>query len=242
VSKPSGNAPGPDTLTPATLVVLQTAAGDPGFNMALDEVLLVSAASLAHTVLRFYSWTQPAASFGYFQRYSEVEQLTSLRPLVRRPTGGGVVPHDRDWTYSVAFAPDHPWYSFAAVESYRLVHEWLRNAFARMSISTQLAPESRKAGAGQCFEGYEKSDLLWHGKKIAGAAQRRTKQGLLIQGSIQPPPVSLNRRDWETAMLECIPGTAASGWKILVLPASLILRAEELARAKYSERYYNLKR
>ena len=110
MSKPSGNAPGPDTLTPATLVVLQTAAGDPGFNMALDEVLLVSAASLAHTVLRFYSWTQPAASFGYFQRYSEVEQLTSLRPLVRRPTGGGVVPHDRDWTYSVAFAPDHPWY------------------------------------------------------------------------------------------------------------------------------------
>src|SRR5207244_711044 len=59
------------------------------FNMALDEALLDHAARLATPVLRFYGWTEPAASFGYFQKYTDVEQTTRLRPLVRRPTGGG---------------------------------------------------------------------------------------------------------------------------------------------------------
>ena len=64
------------------------------------------------------------------------------------------------------------------------------------------------AGPGQCFVGYEKSDLLWHGKKIAGAAQRRNKLGLLIQGSVQPP-LPLARAAWQQAM--CDVGQIASG-------------------------------
>jgi hypothetical protein len=47
-----------------------------------------------------------------------------------------------------------------------------------------------------------KSDVLWHGKKIAGAAQRRNKLGLLIQGSVQPPPISLSPPDWQKAMCD----------------------------------------
>ena len=71
-------------------------------NMACDEVLLESALRLGQPVVRFYGWTEPAATFGYFQKYAEVEAMTELRPLIRRPTGGGLVPHAADWTYSVA--------------------------------------------------------------------------------------------------------------------------------------------
>src|SRR5207248_11592242 len=78
-------------------------------NMAVEEALLEAAGCIATPVLRFYSWSEPAASFGYFQRYAEVLQLTSLRPLVRRPTGGGLVTHDADWTYSLIFPPSAPW-------------------------------------------------------------------------------------------------------------------------------------
>src|SRR5215475_8591012 len=128
--------------------------------MALDEALLEAAIRLDSPILRFYAWIELAASFGYFQHYSDVEHATLLRPLVRRPTGGGIVPHDRDWTYSAVFPPAHAWYGFPAVESYRQIHEWIRRAFVLLNIATELAGESRKAAPGQCFVGHEKSDLL----------------------------------------------------------------------------------
>src|SRR5438270_184469 len=101
--------------------------GDAAFNMALDEALLENSIRLGKPVLRFYGWTELAASFGYFQRYADVEQATLLRPLVRRPTGGGIVPHNADWTYSFVVPPAHAWHSLKAEESYRRIHEWIQN-------------------------------------------------------------------------------------------------------------------
>ena len=69
-------------------LLLQSGPGTAPFNMALDEALLEAMPRLGKPVLRFYGWTEPAASFGYFQKYAEVERATLLRPLVRRPTGG----------------------------------------------------------------------------------------------------------------------------------------------------------
>ena len=121
---------------------------------------------------------------------------------MRHPTGGGLVPHDTDWTYSLVFPPGHFWYPFKAAESYLRVHQWLRDAFAQMDVPATLSPLRQKEIPGQCFVGAEKDDLLWHGRKIAGAAQRRTRNGLLIQGSVQPPPIQLLRKRWETAMCQ----------------------------------------
>src|ERR1039458_7388571 len=142
------------------------------FNMALDEALLENVSQLGKPVLRFYGWTEPAATFGYFQKFAEVAAATKLRPLIRRPTGGGIVPHDADWTYSLAFPPGHEWHSLKAEESYRRVHEWIQSAFAKLDVTTELAsaPNSElrtpNSEMGQCFAGYERFDLLWHGKKI----------------------------------------------------------------------------
>lgn len=209
--------------------------------MALDEALLESISRLQKPVLRFYGWTEPAASFGYFQKYADVECATHLRPLIRRPTGGGIVPHDKDWTYSLAFPPDHEWHSLKAEDSYRRVHEWIQAAFAILKIETELAPKSHTAAPGQCFAGYEKSDVLWHGKKIAGAAQRRNKLGLLIQGSVQPP-VPLDRLAWEQAMCDAAHDDFDVAWLDFELDRRLLERSEALVRQKYSQRKYITKR
>jgi lipoate-protein ligase A len=209
------------------------------YNMALDEALMQCAPEIGAPVLRFYGWTEAAASFGYSQRYSEIERATMLRPLVRRPTGGGLVPHDADWTYSLAFPPSHKWYHLKAVESYEKVHQWICDAFARINVPTTLSPGTPKALPGQCFIGSEKYDVLWFGKKIAGAAQRRTKTGLLIEGSIQPPPISLARMEWQTVMCQSAYENWQVDWTPLVVQGALADVTEQLRATKYSRDEFN---
>lgn len=225
-----------------TCLLLNSGPGAADFNMAFDEALIETAAQSGKPVLRFYGWTERAASFGYFQKYEEIARLTLLRPLVRRPTGGGFVPHDADWTYSLVFPPSHWWYAFRATESYHRIHEWIRGAFAKLNVPTELSPCRRKEVPGQCFAGAEQFDLLWNGKKIAGAAQRRNRHGLLIQGSVQPPPVKLAKADWQKAMCDA----ACERWKVHWFPlevgTALNERAQELVREKYSRPEYNQRR
>jgi lipoyl(octanoyl) transferase len=208
-------------------------------NMAVDEALLETMPALKTPVLRFYSWTEPAASFGYFQRYSDVETWTELRPLVRRPTGGGIVPHDCDWTYSLVFPAGHRWHSFRAIQSYRAVHEWVRDAFAELGVTASLAAAPNKSLPGRCFVGHEEADLLVGQNKLAGAAQRRTRSGLLIQGSIRAS-TSLARNDWHRAMCTVMERQSVS-WSPLVPGADLQTRIKALA-AKYESAQYNRKR
>jgi lipoate-protein ligase A len=210
--------------------------------MALDEALLEAMPRLKHPILRFYGWTQPAASFGYFQKYPEIQSLTALRPLVRRPTGGGLVPHDADWTYSLVFPTSHEWYLLAATESYRRIHLWIQTAFKQLDVETELAPAANKNVVGQCFIGHEQCDLLWRGGKIAGAAQRRRKDGLLIQGSIQPPPNSIARHDWEQAMREAASFVDAVTWKEYKLGQQVQEKAAELVATKYTQPSYTQRR
>jgi len=230
------------TIESSTWYLLRSGPGAPAHNMALDEALLETAPATARPVLRFYGWTESAATFGYFQRFTEVEKMTLLRPLIRRPTGGGLVPHDADWTYSLAFPPTAPWYALKAVESYQRVHEWIRAAFSKLNVATELAACCRKALPGQCFIGHEKFDVLWHDRKIAGAAQRRTRNGLLIQGSVQPPLVKISRADWEEAMGEAARVNFNVVWKDFVPGADLNKRVEDLADKTYTQSSYNQRR
>jgi lipoate-protein ligase A len=215
---------------------------EPAINMAIDEALMETAPRTGKPVLRFYGWTEAAGTFGYSQKYTEVERVTMLRPLIRRPTGGGLVPHDRDWTYSLAFPPNHSWYDLKATESYERVHLWIRDAFAQLGVETMLSPCCQKEIPGQCFLGAEKFDVLWHGRKIAGAAQRRTKDGLLIQGSVQPPPIGLKRADWENAMRAVAIEQFGAVWEDYILSPELEIQTRALASEKYSQAQFNSKR
>jgi len=210
--------------------------------MALDEALLEAAPRLGRPALRFYGWSEPAASFGYFQSYAAVERVCSLRPLVRRPTGGGLVRHDGDWTYSLILPASHSWHGLKARDSYHRAHEWMQRAFARLGLATELARHAQPGAPGQCFAGAAPLDVLWDGRKIAGAAQRRTRHGLLIQGSVQPPPLDLRRADWEAAVRAVAQAQWGVEWVPLALDAALAQRADELARAKYALPAYSQRR
>ncbi len=208
------------------------------FNMALDEALLHSVAALNFPILRFYAWTEPAATFGYFQHYAEIAAWTNLRPLIRRPTGGGLVPHDHDWTYSIILPPANPWHELRAAESYLRLHQWVTAALRAAGIPAELAPTARKEIPGQCFAGAEQHDVLLNGQKIAGAAQRRTREGMLIQGSIQKLPPTADRAQWQEAMEKLTP-EKSERWE---LPESIRFLAESLAAEKFSKSSYNEKR
>jgi lipoate-protein ligase A len=210
--------------------------------MAWDEALLENVARLGQTVLRFYSWQGTPASFGFSQKYAEVERLTALRPLIRRPTGGGVVPHAADWTYSLIFPPTSAWYSLRAEESYRRLHEWIRDAWRRLGVSTCLASAARKETPGCCFSGPERFDLLLEGRKIAGAAQRRNRKGLLIQGSIQGQPSGVERSLWQQAFCDVANGAWGVRWMPFEPDVLLNDQAAGLERTKYSRPEYNAKR
>lgn len=219
-----------------------TGPGAAAWNMALDEALLNAIAALDVPVLRFYAWTEPAATFGYFQPYAEIAAWSPLRPLIRRPTGGGLVPHDADWTYSLAIPPSHEWYALRAPESYLRLHQWLAAALQASGLDAQLAPTAQKEIPGQCFAGAEQHDVLFNGHKIAGAAQRRARHGLLIQGSVQKLPFGANRAAWQTAMLRTATDLWQTNWQNWPLPASIAEEAAQLAREKFSQASHNQKR
>jgi lipoate-protein ligase A len=216
---------------------LDTGEGESAWNMALDEALLHSISTIGLPILRFYGWKESAATFGYFQKYAEIAAWTSLRPLIRRPTGGGLVPHAADWTYSIIIPPSHPWYELRAAESYLHLHQWVAAALRAANIPADLAPTARKEIPGQCFAGAEQHDILLNGRKIAGAAQRRAREGLLIQGSIQSLPPNADRMAWQ----QCMRMNPVM-WTEFQLPQDLQKSTQELADNKYFQRAHNERR
>ncbi len=223
-------------------IAVNSGEGDPAWNMAVDEALLKRIENIGKPVLRFYSWNTPAATFGYFQKFKNVERTTQLRPLIRRPTAGGIVPHDDDWTYSLTVPLADPWHALNARESYHRIHLWIAQSFEQLGLDTELAPDCND-GAGSCFAGFEVSDVLLDGRKVAGAAQRRTRSGLLIQGSVQSTTEFPSRSDWEQTMLgigtnelgECQTGSLTS-------ISGVMEAADKLVLSKYANPEFIRKR
>lgn len=149
--------------------------------MACDEVLLEAA---TEPVLRVFRWTRPWVSAGYFVPWEAACLKRPDLPVCRRWTGGGLVVHDGDFTFSLAAPRKEPWARLRAQESYRHLHEVLTEALRQTNPDIALSGDTGAAGQ-DCFAGPVRHDVLLHGKKIAGGAQRRTKQGLLHQGTIQ---------------------------------------------------------
>ena len=165
-------------------------------NMAIDEALLEF---VTIPLIRFYRWQFPALSFGYFDRFANVASYQFERDLVRRWTGGGIVFHGKDLTYSLVIPSRDTAFSESSTSIYERVHQALCDALSetgqpavvaaaddRVPGSAIVATRTGISDAGySCFANPVRADVMIDGRKIAGAAQRRTRGGLLQQGSIQ---------------------------------------------------------
>jgi lipoate-protein ligase A len=155
--------------------------------MAVDEALL---REVREPVLRLYEWSVPAVSLGYFQAAA---LAPAGRPFVRRYTGGGLVDHAHDFTYTLVVPRAHPWMELSAPASYAHVHRGVQAALAACGIVSELTPTAGTAESEACFQKPVRFDLVAGDAKLSGAAQRRTREGLLQQGSILLPDPALNR-------------------------------------------------
>lgn len=177
------------------LILLPNAFGDAATNMAIDASLLYTLPT-GIASFRHYGWTEPAITFGYTQRFAEVQATfpnDDLR-LCRRLTGGGMVDHRNDWTYALAIQSDLAAAQMPAKDLYARLHRSIQTALESQQIESQLAPcpracgqlpQPKRNGPKQCFIHPTTDDVLHpDGSKIAGAAMKRTRKGLLIQGSI----------------------------------------------------------
>jgi lipoate-protein ligase A len=169
-------------------------------NMAADFLLLQRYPEPARARFRHYGWRAPAFTFGYSQKIALVRgQLAALAPgehldLTRRPTGGGIVDHRDDWTFALVIPRGHPLCDTRATESYRQIHAALAAALRDQAQPVVLKETCEPAADGAacepgpavCFVRPELHDILHAGtgQKVAGAAQKRSKHGLLFQGSV----------------------------------------------------------
>jgi len=160
---------------------LQSPAASAAFNMALDEALLRTAAKRERLLLRVYSWEKPSVSFGYFQKFPA--HLADGYEVVRRPTGGGVVYHVEDTTYTVVAPPGHSLHAMKTADAYCALHKAVAAAFESRPALHE-APLHSPQGQYECFQKPVHGDIVADGRKLAGGAQRRNKFGLLHQGSI----------------------------------------------------------
>jgi len=191
----------------------------PARNMAVDEALL---REVREPVLRIYEWDVPAVSLGYFQPAA----LAGERPFVRRYTGGGLVDHAHDATYTIVLPRAHPWMELSMPESYCLVHQG------------ELTPQPHAIESEACFAKPVRHDIVAGAQKLSGAAQRRTREGLLHQGSILLPDPARN-----TDLRHAFAQAFAARLEIPISPGDLTppesARAINLERDRYATDAWN---
>jgi lipoyl(octanoyl) transferase len=225
-------------------LLLQHGPTNPFWNMACDEWLLKNVHLFSKPILRIYGWDRLSVTIGYFQSFPS--QLASNRAVVRRPTGGALVNHDADLTFTVVLPKDHPWRGLGPNERYYKVHERVYRVFENRGCSTQLAleekflkgsepiPSGRGRAIAQCFAKSSRYDVIVDEMKVAGGAQRVTKDGLLHQGSIQGNFEKVTapelRRAWESFGVR---------FEELKLNEKQEAQISELSRSKYSTLEWN---
>lgn len=157
------------------------------WNMAVDEALLEAADADGVSTLRFYRWSEPTLSLGYFQRFEDRGAHCASRecPVVRRASGGGAILHDAELTYSLAL-PTADRLAAAARGLHDQIQAALAEALAALDVQVRIcaALPGPQDSPFLCFQRRGPGDLLLGNWKIAGSAQRRHRGAILQHGSI----------------------------------------------------------
>lgn len=178
-------------------VYLKSGKQDAFYNMAMDELLMDKhRKGEIPPVIRLYEWETPTLSLGYFQKATkeiDIEKVKEYKyQMVRRLTGGRGVLHDKELTYSIVVADNHPKMPHTVTESYRVISMGLLNGFKNLGLDAYFSvpdtDEKKKSltnvRSSVCFDTPSWYELVVEGKKIAGSAQTR-QDGIIMQhGSI----------------------------------------------------------
>ena len=155
--------------------------------MAVDEALLETAISDGVATLRWYQWSEPTVSLGYFQKSAELagDTLLSHLPAVRRLSGGGAILHDDELTYSVALPANQKLFE-RPEQLYDIVHEAIAGSLREMGFPVSLRGQTLKRADEPllCFLRQDSHDLTLDGNKVLGSAQRRRRGAILQHGSL----------------------------------------------------------
>ncbi len=135
-------------------------------------------------LIHFYDWATPSATYGYFIDVSQYLKMPSKLTLARRPTGGGIIFHTIDYAFSVLVPASHPYFSENTLENYLLINEPVKRAIGATGLLPEEPVPLDEASSHFCMAKPTKYDVMVGSRKVAGAAQRRKKQGFLHQGSI----------------------------------------------------------
>ena len=155
-------------------------------NMAIDEALLLGGGDCP--LFRTYRWLQRPVSIGYFSSWEHASALYPEREIVRRWTGGGIVEHGADFTYSLLLPSDAE--PLPNRDLYREIHAAIARTLLAMGSTGAVVAKGSEGRAGTklvaaCFEKSVENDVEINGVKVAGAAIRRLRTGVILQGSIQ---------------------------------------------------------
>jgi len=160
------------------------------FNMAVDEYLFRRLDKIPRTTVRFYRWERQTVSLGYSQRVEEVLDYDYCRShgidVVRRITGGKLVLHWREITYSIV-SSDTKVFSATLAESYKRISAALILGLKKIGLKARLAgppPSSYSRGNMPCFAYPARDEIEIDGRKIVGSAQKRVGEWFLQHGSI----------------------------------------------------------
>ena len=193
--------------------------------MAIDQAWFETA---KRPLLRVYAWDQPTVTLGYAQNLNKLREALPDWPWIRRWTGGGVVFHQGDFTYTLMVPMGHPWAETRPVESYRQIHGSLTEALVAAGHGgCRLAGEEDVKDLPFCFEAPALHDVIRGVVKVSGAGQRGGKLGLLHQGSIQQ--VMLAERFWKVWAQQL----AESVNEVIAPEAAVSERANELVEKRY---------
>jgi lipoate-protein ligase A len=229
------------------------------WNMAADEILLQAAAS-GTASFRFYGWSQPTLSLGYFQSSAAGRAYPHLGELawVRRPSGGAALVHHLEVTYALALPPGAPW-QMPGKSWLRRMHGVIADALASFGVTARLCgdQEEKQLGDILCFRHHTPGDLLLGDAKVAGSAQRKQRGALMQHGSIllaaspwtpslpgirELAGATLSAQTLAAAVAEQL--TKQTGWQLVATEwtATEGEQIDELARNKYSQPAWNAKR
>ncbi len=163
--------------------------------MQKDRDLLDSIHCEQSSILHLYEWKTPSITYGHFLNPQKFFSLKAVEQegisLAKRPTGGGIIFHLWDFAFSAIVPATNPAFSQNTLENYAYINEAVLGAvqeFLQIETGIELTPQDGELiGEGSqyfCMAKPTRYDVMVQGKKVAGAAQRKTKEGYLHQGSI----------------------------------------------------------